>query len=169
MSNLNGDILYLTFSKLQYDKNTLHSCLLVNKLWCENIIPILWKNPWKYLKEKGWGSMLSVILSHLPDKLKDRLKKKGIHIIHRKKPLFDYISFCRHLSLKGINEIISIYKRPNKAAAIKNEIFKLFINENTNYTHLYVPQQFDLQIHLIPGAKLCFSNLEFLCCNTYIS
>ncbi|GET54013.1 hypothetical protein GLOIN_2v1870015 [Rhizophagus irregularis DAOM 181602=DAOM 197198] len=33
------------------DRNSLHSCLLVNKTWCEIIVPILWKNPWKYLEE----------------------------------------------------------------------------------------------------------------------
>src|SRR5436190_21900341 len=168
MSKLNRDILYLTFKELQYDKNTLYSCLLVNKLWCENIIPILWKNPWRYLKRKGWKSMLIVILSHLSDELKNHLKNKGIRIIYKKKPLFDYISICRYLNLKGIDEITSIYNR-DKKAAIKSEIFKLFINENTNYTHLYIPKHFDLQIHLFPGAKCCFSNLKFLYCSTSIS
>src|ERR1044072_8230557 len=99
MSKLNRDILYLTFKELQYDKNTLHSCLLVNKLWCENIIPILWKNPWKHLKEeRRRSSMLNVILSHSSNELKNHLKEKGIYILYQN-PLFDYISFCRHLNL----------------------------------------------------------------------
>ncbi|GBB93272.1 hypothetical protein RclHR1_02140025 [Rhizophagus clarus] len=36
-------------------------------------------------------------------------------------------------------------------------------------THLYLPYQFDYQIHLIPGAKQYFSDLEFLICNTCIN
>jgi len=52
---------------------------------------------------------------------------------------------------------------------IQNEILNLFINNNTKFTHLYIPYQFDYQIHLIPGAKNCFSELEFLSCNTSIN
>ena len=47
--SLNRDVLYLIFEELQDDKQTLHSCIFVNKLWCEIIVPILWKDPWKYV------------------------------------------------------------------------------------------------------------------------
>ncbi|POG79105.1 hypothetical protein GLOIN_2v1870015 [Rhizophagus irregularis DAOM 181602=DAOM 197198] len=44
------------------DRNSLHSCLLVNKTWCEIIVPILWKNPWKYLEEdKKEKSQLNIL------------------------------------------------------------------------------------------------------------
>jgi len=52
---------------------------------------------------------------------------------------------------------------------IEKEIFNLFINGNTKFTHLYIPYQFDYQIHLIPGAKHCFSELKFLSCNASIN
>ena len=43
MSKLNRDVLYLIFKEFhEDDKKTLHSCFLVNKNWCEMIIPILW-------------------------------------------------------------------------------------------------------------------------------
>jgi hypothetical protein len=58
MSNLNRDVLYLIIEQLQDDANTLCSCLLVNKTWCEIIIPILWKNLWKYFKWKNTMSLL---------------------------------------------------------------------------------------------------------------
>ncbi|CAB4439448.1 unnamed protein product [Rhizophagus irregularis] len=61
MSKLNRDVLYLIFKELHDDKYTLHSCLLVNKTWCEVAIPILWRNPWKYLNySKG-----KFLLDHL--------------------------------------------------------------------------------------------------------
>jgi hypothetical protein len=44
MSKLNRDVLYLIFEELKNDKKTFHSCLLVNRTWCEMIIPILWKD-----------------------------------------------------------------------------------------------------------------------------
>ncbi|GBC47163.2 hypothetical protein GLOIN_2v1866989 [Rhizophagus irregularis DAOM 181602=DAOM 197198] len=36
------------------------------------------------------------------------------------------------------------------------------------FTHLYIPHQFDYQIHLIPGAKVCLSELQLLRCHTTI-
>ncbi|GES84971.1 hypothetical protein GLOIN_2v1784962 [Rhizophagus clarus] len=56
----------------------------------------------------------------------------------------------------------------NLKSHVREEIFNLFINENMRFTHLFIPQQLDYQIHLIPGARLCFSELEFLSCNTRI-
>jgi hypothetical protein len=31
---------------LHITHKNLYSCVLVNKLFCENAIPILWRNPW---------------------------------------------------------------------------------------------------------------------------
>ena len=62
MSKLNSrdSILYLIFKELQ-DEKTLFSYLRVNKTWCETIIPILWKDPWKYLKGKKFKKNLNRI------------------------------------------------------------------------------------------------------------
>src|SRR5205085_1684786 len=49
------------------------------------------------------------------------------------------------------------------------ELLKLFINKNTMFTSLSIPEYFDDQIHLIPGAEYCFSALEFLDCSTSTS
>ena len=74
MSKLNRDILYLIFVDLQYDRNTLYYCLLVNRTWCETIVPILWKNPWKYLlKVESKRLLFNLIISHLPDESRNNL------------------------------------------------------------------------------------------------
>jgi hypothetical protein len=44
----------------------------------------------------------------------------------------------------------------------KKEILKLFINHKTKFTNLRIPNEFSYKIHLIPGAKECFSEIEFL-------
>jgi hypothetical protein len=62
MAKLNKDIFYYTFQNLHeiiittinkknsnIYKKSLHSYLLINKLWCEVIIPILWSYPYKYV------------------------------------------------------------------------------------------------------------------------
>ncbi|RGB33215.1 hypothetical protein C1646_761993 [Rhizophagus diaphanus] len=169
MLKLNNDILYLIFNELQDDKKALYSYLTVNKTWCETIVPILWRNPWNWKHLKGRKLLLKVIISHLSEESRNNLKIQEIDFLtnHYQKPLFNYIRFCRHLDLSSLNRSISITvdNHIDKSAFWK-EILNLFINENTRLTHLYVPYQFDHQIHLISGAKLCFSELEFLSCCT---
>src|ERR1043166_937775 len=173
MSKLNRDVLYLIFKDLQHENNALYLCLSVNKIWCETIIPILWKNPWKYSR-KGKRELLNVIMSHLSDESRRNLRSQGIQLLANlyQRPLFDYISFCRYLNTNEINMIIETKystHEMSKISIVKHEIFNLFISGNAKFTHLYIPYQFDFQIHIIPGAKQCFSELEFLHCNTSIN
>ncbi|CAG8594678.1 hypothetical protein RhiirA1_464667 [Rhizophagus irregularis] len=170
MSKLNRDILYLVFEEFQDDIKALYSSLSVNKTWCEIIVLILWKNPWKYLTNKNENLLFNVIISHLSDESKNNLINHNIELftIFSQKPLFNYISFCKHLNLSSIDKIINTIKyycTESSMSILKNEIYNLFINENTKFTYLYIPQHFDYQIHLIPGAKHCFSEIIFLSCN----
>ncbi|PKC62177.1 hypothetical protein RhiirA1_465496 [Rhizophagus irregularis] len=173
MSKLNKDIFYLIFEELQNDNKALYSSLLVNKTLCEIIVPILWRNPWKYLANGNKNLLLNVIISHLSDESKNNLKIQGVNlpIVLSQKLLFNYISFCRHLNLYVINSIINnnYSKYKSKISFIKKEIFNIFINKNTKFTHLYLPQRFDYQIHLIPGAKQCLSKIVSLSCYTRIN
>ncbi|GBB83130.1 hypothetical protein RclHR1_00010012 [Rhizophagus clarus] len=71
------------------------------------------------------------------------------------------MNFCKHLNLKAIEGIIKeIFSTHTHFEEIRNAIFNLLINENMEYTHLYVFQYFDHRI--IPGAELCFSKIEYL-------
>ncbi|PKC11078.1 hypothetical protein RhiirA5_497968 [Rhizophagus irregularis] len=174
MSKLNRDVLRLIIEELQDDRKTLYSFLLVNKIYCEIIVPILWKNPWKFMTKVKRKSLSKIIISHLSNETKNNLKNQEINIFKNsyQKPLFDYISFCRHLNLGEIKEIIYIIYSSNevyeksKILIIMNEILKLFFNENRKFTHLYIPKNFDYQIYHIPGARRHLSEIEFLSCNT---
>ncbi|CAG8645189.1 16933_t:CDS:2 [Rhizophagus irregularis] len=108
MSELNKDILYLIFEELQDDIKTLYSSLSVNKTWCELIVPILWRNPWKFLTNRSEILLFNVIISHLSDESKNNLmiQDNDLFKILLQKPLFNYISFCRHLNLNSIDLII---------------------------------------------------------------
>src|SRR5947209_7307287 len=101
MSKLNRDVLFLIFEELKYDNNTLYSCLSVNKVCCETVIPILWKNPWKYLWNKNEELLLNVVISHLSDETKEHLRGQRINLpsVAQRKPLLNYIRYCRHLDL----------------------------------------------------------------------
>ena len=52
-----------------------------------------------------------------------------------------------------------------KVSIIRNEIMRLFINRYTKFTHLYLNSYPYFQIHHIPGAEHCFSELIFLQCD----
>jgi hypothetical protein len=88
-----------------------------------------------------------------------------------KKPLFNYISFCKHLNLEIIERLIeevAITQISLNVKKIKNEILKLFINEIWNI-HIFVYLKIFDYYHFIPGAELCFSGIEFLKCNYRIN
>ncbi|PKC15467.1 hypothetical protein RhiirA5_408143 [Rhizophagus irregularis] len=163
MSILYRDILYPIFEELQHDKKTLASCLRVNKIWCEIAVQILWRNPWEHLDyvhdEKKL--LLNVIISHLSDEKRTNLNQQFSFITNsHRRPLFNYISFCRHLNLEIIEYTIHSHIKNEE---IRNDILKLFINKNAKYTHLYIPSYNDY--HLIPGAEHCFSEIKFLKCD----
>src|SRR4051794_27828994 len=91
-------------------------------------------------------NLLNVIISHLPDETINDLISQGIYFSTNsyKKPLFNYINFCKHLNLNAIQELVM----DTGMKIIYNEIIHLFISENTKFTHLYIPQKFDYLIHL---------------------
>src|SRR6266487_2167632 len=107
MSKLNKDILFLIFEELKYDSKTLFLCLIVNKLWCETVIPILW---WRYGIDYKKSSLYYVITSYLPDNTKEFLTRQGIQSfpILQQPLLFDYLSFCKSINVSILNNIISI-------------------------------------------------------------
>jgi hypothetical protein len=172
MNKLNRDVLYLISKELQDDEKALYSCLLVNKTWCEIFVPLLWKNPWRYfvIEIKIILPLFNTIISHLSNEARDNLHSFISLESSYKKPLFDYISFCKHLDLIEIRRLINALTNEKCAASvIEDEILKLFINENRVFTHLYMPNEFSNQIHLISRTKRCFSELQFLRCNSNVN
>src|SRR6266498_3788514 len=110
MSIINKDILFLIFEELQYNSKFLFLCLMVNKLWCETMIPILWRNPWRYIKNYKKSSLYYIITSYLSDNTKEFLIRQGIQSfpISQQPLLFDYLSFCKSINVRSLNNIISI-------------------------------------------------------------
>jgi hypothetical protein len=168
MLRFNEDVLFLIFEELKNDKKSLYLCLLVNRTWCVTAVQILWRNPWQItLFEKAENALFNVIFSHLSEESRDILKNQGMNNlfteISYQRPLFNYISFCRNLDLYSLEKVIfsKMIEESNKPI-IRNEILKLFINKNTKLIHISITHNFDYQLHLIPGAEYCFSELESL-------
>src|ERR1700743_566473 len=94
MSQLPSDCLNKIFEYFEEDKVTLHSCLLVNRLWCEVSVRILWKSIRNY----------NTLIACLPNESKKILYKNGIitSTSTPNPPMFNYSSFCKVLSVYQI-------------------------------------------------------------------
>ncbi|GBC04830.1 hypothetical protein RclHR1_00590016 [Rhizophagus clarus] len=189
MSKLNKDVLSLIFEELTFDKNrfysnltriekrSLYSCLFVNRLWCEVAIPILWDNPWKFVIHNGL--LLNVMILFLSKESQEFLKSQGIYIIsakHDKRPLFDYISYCKYINFRKIENFINNgrsfgFNEEYQNHAMKQEIYKLLINKSTKIKCLdmmNIGPNITHQIYNFNGAKNSLGELTFLSCDSSI-
>jgi hypothetical protein len=167
MAKLNKDILHDIFQNLheiiitnlnneKNYKDSLHSCLLVNKLWCKVMIPILWSYPYKYVYKKIL--LFNVIISHLSDNSIKFLKDENIieTDFQKQKLSFNYVKYCKHL-----NDINEYFPRFTK---LKEEIYKLFISECSSIKCLN-SSMYHFPLYQYPGANISLSNLYELNCD----
>ncbi|CAB4418613.1 unnamed protein product [Rhizophagus irregularis] len=167
MEEINLDCLVLIFNILKYDKKSLYSCLLVNKKWCNIVVPILWN---RYFLDEVNEKFCNVILSFLSSSSKKLLSDNNIKLPSStlsKFPLFNYISFCRFLYSNDIDKIINVVLKnlcndPGRNL-LEKEIYKLFISQCKNVKYFYLKTHQPLT--LFPGASIFFSQLHHLCIN----
>src|SRR6266542_2275055 len=98
-----GDLPELTKEIIQYflnDYKTLHSCILVNRLWCRLAIPLLWENTFSNPnKINGNNYFINIYLHNLNEDDKTKLNKYGINNdLFPSNSLFNYPSFIKHLN-----------------------------------------------------------------------
>ncbi|GBB87622.1 hypothetical protein RclHR1_01410005 [Rhizophagus clarus] len=188
MSNLNKDILIYIFEELSDNQKSLHSCLLVNRFWCETVVPILWSDVWKFFEDpdeseniskrmmEKYKSLFKIILLYLPKKSSNFLVNQNIEIIStQEKPLFNYLSYIKSIKLSHIyifaNEILgfdNIGETSYQLFAFEQELFKLFMNNCSKLNYLdmfYSTHHLKHQLHIFPGAENCLSRLCELRCN----
>src|SRR5947199_5620144 len=106
MSKLNKDVLSLIFAELQDDSKSLFSCLMVNRIWCETVIPVLWRNPWRYsIIYHNKSYLFTIFISCLPNIIKESLTSKGVQLppISYQSLSFDYLTFCRSININIMN------------------------------------------------------------------
>src|SRR6266496_5477537 len=131
MSQLPTDCLNEILEYLKDDIVTLHSCLLVNRLWCEISVRILWRSNQKY---KSWS--YSTLIACLPNESKEILCENGIIISTPTKfPIFNYASFCKVLSINRVYYGIErLFKKQQQNLSNKThivlvqEVWKMFMN-----------------------------------------
>ncbi|RIA94118.1 hypothetical protein C1645_818500 [Glomus cerebriforme] len=170
MSKLNNDILYYMFQELnEVDENSLFTCLLVNKLWCKLIIPILWRCPMKhwFYKIKRKKLLFKTIILHLSENSRKLLKNNHINI-KKQKLSFNYISYCKYIGMYKIFPYVFNSKsrlNDSQIMLLRQEIYKLFISECSNIKYLDSPE-LCFPLYQFPGANLCLTSLCELDCRT---
>ncbi|EXX57072.1 uncharacterized protein OCT59_020877 [Rhizophagus irregularis] len=172
---------------LENDKDTLYPCLFVNYFFCEVTVKVLWRNIWKFkLQSDASLQILNTLIACLPNTSKCLLYSKGIIIPTptSKPPLFDYVSFCKSLSIGDISVIIISYfknqqqsKTSEESKGMKKsiklvikEILKMYMNKINNLKRLDYILKVDTKIPYnirfinFPRARDCLKNLTKLSC-----
>jgi hypothetical protein len=182
---LPADCLSEILEYLENDELTLYSCLLVNHLWCNISVRILWRNILHFKSQERplrvASSILSTLIACLPNESKELLRKNKIFIPPptSKPPLFNYAAFCKALLLCEISQIVRIIiselnielssNDRNVTSLVTNEITKMFANQIFSLKKLgcynYYNYQINFSSNYFPGAK----DLSELCCKSDLS
>src|ERR1043165_4803714 len=98
MSQLSTDCINEILEYLEDDGIALFSCVLVNRLWCQVSVRILWRSIRNYV----------TLIGCLPKKSKKVLRKNNVltSILNSNNPIFNYASFCKKLSFHQVNNKI---------------------------------------------------------------
>src|ERR1043165_3630698 len=99
---LPADCLNEIFEYLE-DRVDLHSCLLVNRLWCKVTVRILWRTIQNH----------TTLINCLPNESKEFLFNNGVIIQTSKLPLFNYMTFIKILSIEEVCRKILILQKLN--------------------------------------------------------
>ncbi|RHZ56885.1 hypothetical protein Glove_396g105 [Diversispora epigaea] len=111
---LDRDCLWQIFSNLEHDKKSLHSTILVNRIWCEIAIQFLWKKPFRYLytcpkacgcvaenRHKKARNLLSTFITCMAHNQTSNSIDIQDFVVWTASPptTFNYLSFLRHIDL----------------------------------------------------------------------
>ncbi|CAG8622024.1 10965_t:CDS:2 [Rhizophagus irregularis] len=127
------------FHILEYEKSTLHSCLLVNRSWCISVIRFLWKRPFQ-LAKKPCSDIIEIYISFFSPIVKNYLLSEGVNIpLNDTTKIFDYPSFIRDFRFDDLYESTSAWLQEEyeKGRQIRHDlvmfddlrIVKLIVNE----------------------------------------
>src|SRR5581483_6897707 len=179
MSQLPGDCINEIFEHLEYEQVTLRSCLLVNRLWCEFVVRILWRNVLYYCSLN-----FRTLMACLPNESKKILQKNGITILTptSKPPMFNYASFCKVFSFNYVNSKIDKFLEKNKQSIflspifynndyidiVKQEVCKLFMNQISSLKELNYWNHPHETFTIYPGLKDSLKNLSELNCSSNV-
>ncbi|CAB5181187.1 unnamed protein product [Rhizophagus irregularis] len=153
---------------IQYFRNdvsTLHSCILVNRLWCRSAISLLWEDPFSLIHVQNFR-FVEIYLRNLNEDDKAKLNEYGIdnNLLLLSSTLFNYPSFIKRLNTHKVGHSIENWlstlmdnnydKRRKAAKLVYRLLFKMFIeNEGSLYS-------FEVKMHTISDYKYFNDTME---------
>ncbi|CAG8788079.1 13625_t:CDS:1, partial [Cetraspora pellucida] len=105
----NVDCIHEVLKYLRHDTESLHSCLLVNRLWCELSVPILWKDPWARFFNMPFSkpsftqpaTLINTYIASLPRESIVKLERNGFNVSSISyTTTFNYPMYLRCLDLE---------------------------------------------------------------------
>ncbi|GBC10118.1 hypothetical protein RclHR1_09350005 [Rhizophagus clarus] len=177
MAILVPDVLLLIFTILmEIDPTSLHSCILINRSWCEVATPMFWKyatytfykNCFNY-NEESRKKLYNVIFHFLSHESIDLLSNNNITLpLNRlpNKPTFNYMNYFTHVSSIWIKDMahrtinLDTVGRKKKVKLLKEEIFKLIFSNCKNVKIFCWNTK--LELYTYENSIPFFSNLNSL-------
>ncbi|RGB30080.1 hypothetical protein C1646_765793 [Rhizophagus diaphanus] len=143
------ELLYEIIKIFQNDYSTLHSCVLVNRLWCRLAIPLLWENPFSI--NTGNYNFIEVYLYNLNDYLITKINDyQIINSLLPSKTLFNYPSFLKYLNIYKVTLSIDGWlKANNKTSNLLHNVTLKSVSEfkrliNISLVNLFIENEVNL-------------------------
>ncbi|CAG8456526.1 6029_t:CDS:2, partial [Acaulospora morrowiae] len=155
------------------DHEALHSCILVDRLWCRISMPILWRFPQNFSinHQNFWSKIVKPILSCMNTTSLELIKAIGCKLVDsiQRPPLFDYVGYMQKLTCCDVHNIIE-YILPelgrNENSILHNSlverVYNLFLNGGSRLFYFEIPN-IPICYHLCATSKL--SNLQIFECD----
>ncbi|RGB38900.1 hypothetical protein C1646_691261 [Rhizophagus diaphanus] len=169
----------------QLDILTLYNCLLVNRLWCKTVVPLLWQNPFSHFdknKIQRWkykSSLINTYVTCLDSNAKNYLKNSDVILPEEinKRSTFNYETFLQSLDYTllfqstgnwiGEVENCTLRKLTLRHYLLVEELCKLFFSSSRNLKELIYDKPHSLphvqELRYIPlkylGAEQSMSKL----------
>ncbi|CAG8596125.1 4469_t:CDS:2, partial [Acaulospora colombiana] len=152
------------------DHRTLHSCILVSRLWCRIGVPILWRFPQNFEHKNLWANIVKPILSCMSEESLKFLKVMGCKMIDsiQRPPLFRYIEYMQKLTCHDVCHMAEhiLQGRSENSASyhslLVEKLYSLFLTKGMKLLYFGIPNTF-IFYHRAVISK--FSNLQALECD----
>ncbi|CAG8801585.1 19038_t:CDS:1 [Gigaspora margarita] len=114
MATLIADTLREIFEYHKDDPKTLHNLITVNRLWCCQAIPLLWRRPFEMTTQDKYHLIIRTYVMCLSDKALSRFMFVGIKLDDfKKKPFFNYPTYLQNFDSEKFRLALNIWIRMN--------------------------------------------------------
>ncbi|RIA90453.1 hypothetical protein C1645_769929 [Glomus cerebriforme] len=101
------ECLLMIFQNIANDIQCLHSCILVNRLWCRNAIPYLWARPFSTASKEA--KLIKTYISCLEDEDKVLIEEEDVVLPVLPTPLFDYASYLIEFKYNRLKSAVELW------------------------------------------------------------